>query len=280
VDLDDDKLKPAAQDLMIARLTDELGARPAVVATGGGRHLHWRVAHTKWSHWTDSDDVRWKRVYGLYRRWDAYMAQLAAEYGGSTDGLKDLARIWRVPGTSNHKRTRVRPVRLLQRATGAVRLTDLRRLLDAAGVVTVAGSVSSGSATSAEVEQYLAENTEWLSDAKKVWFLTGLRKRWPSEYAYWGSCYKTAVSLYPMVVRQVRAGYCDAPTADSVLFELFHGELLRRGRFKDDAYREINLPTEWHTIQRFGVENGSAADPVDIYKEVERRRLQARRPKR
>lgn len=272
VDLDDEKLDLQAQDAVIARLTDELGARPAVVATGGGRHVHWRVARTSWAHWDSPDDPAFNRVRVFYRRWSDYAVRLGAEYGGSIDGLKDMSRIWRVPGTSNHKRGAPRPVGLRGLGSGRVRLSDLERLLDAQDVEQpVMVDFNRSAATSAVVQQYMASNTECRRYDRDGFFLSGIRKQWPREYAKTGSCHQSAVALYAEAVRQVRAGYCDAATADSLLYELFRAALDEDGKLTPRRFG--GLDAEWAGIQSWGVSNGSVKDPEDICREIERRRI-------
>lgn len=275
VDLDDAKLAPVAQRQLIARLTDELGASPAVVATGHGRHAHWAVAHTSWAHWAGPTDPAFTRVRLLYRRWSAYTAQCAQDLGGAVDDLKDMARMWRVPGTQNVKGSRTRPVKLVSLGSSAVRLMDLRTLLDARGVAAEhVGEYNRWPATTAECGAYFADNTTCRAHDRH-WFLTGLRNQWPRLYEQTNSCHQSMVSLYAEAVRQVRARYCDAATADRFLYELFCAALDDAGRMTPQ--REAGLSDEWAGIRSWAISNGSAANPATTYREIQQRRRNYRK---
>jgi P4 family phage/plasmid primase-like protien len=72
-----------------------LGVQPVSwVHTGHGLQPHWRVA---------PDGVRRTNadLIALYRRWGRLVAMVAEEHGAKVDGVFDLARVMRVPGTMN-----------------------------------------------------------------------------------------------------------------------------------------------------------------------------------
>lgn len=86
-----------------------LGTPPVgVVMSGHGLQPHWAVAHDDSdpfdeASWKTPDDLRWKNSTSLLRRWGRLVAHVVESRGGHTDGVYDLARVLRTPGTVNIK---------------------------------------------------------------------------------------------------------------------------------------------------------------------------------
>lgn len=86
-----------------------LGTPPVgVVMSGHGLQPHWAVAHDDSdpfdeASWKTPDDLRWMNSTSLLRRWGRLVAHVVESRGGRTDGVYDLARVLRTPGTVNLK---------------------------------------------------------------------------------------------------------------------------------------------------------------------------------
>lgn len=100
-DLDSDKGKLGSEDEcreVIKVLTALLGGRQpvAVVSTGsGGLHPYWRIE--------DYPAENHARAAKLLKRWGLLVQGVAIERDGKTDGVYEVTRILRVPGTHNMK---------------------------------------------------------------------------------------------------------------------------------------------------------------------------------
>lgn len=70
-----------------------LGPPALVIETGGGLHAYWPLA----------ERVEGADAIDLLAQWGAYLAGRAKALGWHLDNVYDLARVMRVPGTSNHK---------------------------------------------------------------------------------------------------------------------------------------------------------------------------------
>lgn len=100
-DLDLGKLTPEAVEAILTKISKVLGAAPAVVVdSGGGRHPYWPLA----------DPPSGDEAAVLLRRFGVLVQRVAAEQGGTADPVYDLARVLRVPGTTNTKYDPPRPV--------------------------------------------------------------------------------------------------------------------------------------------------------------------------
>lgn len=82
------------------RFLDELPLKPsAVVSTGGGLQAHWIFREP----WTFDDDDERRKAEAISRGWNSFLRGLAKRQGCEIDATWDLARVLRVPGTTNHK---------------------------------------------------------------------------------------------------------------------------------------------------------------------------------
>lgn len=124
---------------LVDELSRALGAEPAaIVYSGGGCQPYWLL-----------DGVTAERygvdqIAALSKRWGALVKRLALDLGGAADGVFDLARVFRVPGTVNVKYGAPKPV-TIEFAAGREALGDypswtfeeVTEILDDWGVVDV-----------------------------------------------------------------------------------------------------------------------------------------------
>jgi hypothetical protein len=144
---------------VIDTLTELLGVAPVgIVNSGHGLQPHWALEPGEGTDWTDEKDPRWLDAVALWNRWGRLVAHIAAQWGGNADGVFDLARVMRVPGTINRKKDDDGyPASVgtsLELTYGApVSLDQLRDLLDDRGIVEqpkdrmVAGEIQSAAGT-------------------------------------------------------------------------------------------------------------------------------------
>jgi hypothetical protein len=93
-----------AANAVITDLSSMLGVAPvAVVFSGHGLQPHWAIGRGDGTDWPDSSDPRWLDAVAVLRRWGRLVAHVAELHGGHVDSVYDLARILRVPGTTNRK---------------------------------------------------------------------------------------------------------------------------------------------------------------------------------
>lgn len=118
---------------LVDELSRALGAEPAaIVYSGGGCQPYWLL-----------EDVTAERygvaeIAALSKRWGALVKRLALDLGGAADGVFDLARVFRVPGTVNVKYGEPKPVTVEfgERAT-SWSFEEVTEILDDWGVVEV-----------------------------------------------------------------------------------------------------------------------------------------------
>ena len=97
---------------VIDDLSGLLGAHPvAIVKSGHGLQPHWAIERDTATDWTDESDPRWLDAVALFRRWGRLVQTVALRRGGDRDGVFDLSRVLRVPGTVNRKNP-MQPVRV------------------------------------------------------------------------------------------------------------------------------------------------------------------------
>jgi len=81
-------------------LLEELGLRPTIVVhTGGGLQAYWLFPEP----WVLSGDEERAACKTLSQQWGATLASVWGRHGYAIDSTHDLARILRVPDTTNHK---------------------------------------------------------------------------------------------------------------------------------------------------------------------------------
>jgi hypothetical protein len=93
----------AAADV-IDDLSEMLGSRPVgVVQSGHGLQPHWAIERGDGTDWPDETDPRHSVAAALLRRWGRLVKHVGTSRKGSVDGVFNLDRILRVPGTTNRK---------------------------------------------------------------------------------------------------------------------------------------------------------------------------------
>lgn len=81
---------------LIELLSNLIGVSPtAVVHSGHGLQPYWAI--------DPEEDLTPEQSAGLIQRWGAFVRWLAASQGGQIDSVFDLPRIFRAPGSVNHK---------------------------------------------------------------------------------------------------------------------------------------------------------------------------------
>lgn len=116
---------------LIEELSRALGAPPAaVVFSGGGCQPYWVLEDG------DATTHGIETISALSKRWGQLVKRFAADLGGAADGVFDLARVFRIPGTVNVKYGAARPVSV-EFADHVVSFTvqEITDLLDEYGVV-------------------------------------------------------------------------------------------------------------------------------------------------
>ncbi len=113
----------------------------AVVASGHGLQPHWRLERDASTDWADGDLERRRAAVVMFRRWHRLVASVAERRGGSVDNVSDLARILRVPGTTNVKDPATPVAVTVEFPAGAVPVSWrlLVETLDAYGVAELVG---------------------------------------------------------------------------------------------------------------------------------------------
>lgn len=118
----------AAREILYA---DTLPAPTFVNHTGGGVHAWWLFTEP----WTlDSSEER-RQAARLAEDWQILIRRRAQALGYTADSTHDLARVLRVPGTTNRKLAKqriIRPVTVLDRTEVRLNPSDFRELLDEA----------------------------------------------------------------------------------------------------------------------------------------------------
>lgn len=97
----------AALDL-INVLSAHLGRRPsAVVHSGHGLHPYWRLDRVAGeTDWAPGDQLAIDAAKDRVTRWGRLVQAEAERLGGKVDSVHDLARVLRIPGTTNLKKAK------------------------------------------------------------------------------------------------------------------------------------------------------------------------------
>lgn len=91
-------LPPTADDAMT--VVDAMGPKPSIVVhSGHGLQAWWLLDEA----WVFDDAEERARAAAMANRWNLTMRVRAGERGWVVDATQDLARVMRVPGTTNHK---------------------------------------------------------------------------------------------------------------------------------------------------------------------------------
>lgn len=124
-------LTPQTARAVINDLAAMLGAAPvAVVQSGGGQQPHWQVDRSDATDWADETAPMHGITTALWRRWGRLVRHVAERHGGTIDGVYDLSRVMRIPGTVNTKYDPPRPVAVDYPGGAPVTLTRLAETLD------------------------------------------------------------------------------------------------------------------------------------------------------
>jgi hypothetical protein len=109
----EDNLPPTGEDAM--RITETIPLRPTlIVHSGHGLQVWWLFKEL----WVFENEVERKEAQELSRRSQATLKQRAKEYGWRMDGTHDISRVFRPPGTLNHK-LKPKEARVLRHDEGA-----------------------------------------------------------------------------------------------------------------------------------------------------------------
>ena len=91
-------LPPTDEDAM--RITEAIPLEPTLILhSGHGLQVWWLFKEL----WVFEGEVERKEAQGLSRRFQATLKEMARRYGWHMDGTHDISRIFRPPGTLNHK---------------------------------------------------------------------------------------------------------------------------------------------------------------------------------
>ncbi len=126
-EIDDAKMSRQAADAVIADLAAIIGWPTAVVESGHGRHFYWPIDRS------DTETLTNDAAAALAARFGILVRKVAAGRRGLVDTVSDLARVLRVPGTTNCK-DKGEPVRVVgyRDPRGLVlHVADVRTALDA-----------------------------------------------------------------------------------------------------------------------------------------------------
>jgi hypothetical protein len=101
---------PPDTDAAIA-LLQEFPLQPTMlIHSGGGLHGYWLFEEP----WAFDTDAEREEAADLLQRFQATLRQKAQTHGWKLDSTHDLARVLRLPGTTNHKTDPGRPVQILK----------------------------------------------------------------------------------------------------------------------------------------------------------------------
>jgi len=101
---------------VIEKINDLTPSPSVIISSGGGWHLYWLLSDT-----TAITDQNREQIRKIQDRWVRFM--------GGDPGAKDLARVLRVPGSTNHKYNPPRPVELIAQNALFYDLADLEMIL-------------------------------------------------------------------------------------------------------------------------------------------------------
>ncbi|MFG3619065.1 AAA family ATPase [Nocardia sp. NPDC047654] len=154
--------KAAAQDRLEAVITELaglVGARPTyVVASGHGLQPVWCFEEP----FAVDDNEDRREAKHLLKRWGHLVGRVAESHGVKADSVWDLARLLRMPGTTNTKPDMEPVAATIESHSGEmVSIDRIREVLDENDIPELSvDEISDGIATDAEVEAFIAENRE------------------------------------------------------------------------------------------------------------------------
>lgn len=102
-------LPPTIEDALA--LVREVGGQPsAIIQSGHGLQAWWAFDQP----WAFQSDAEREQAKGFLLRWQLQFKQAAAVHGWDVDSTHDLARVYRIPGTTNYKRQPYQPAILIE----------------------------------------------------------------------------------------------------------------------------------------------------------------------
>jgi hypothetical protein len=158
-------IKPGAcPDLDVAHeIVDELsaivGTRPsAVVHSGGGVHAYWPI----------EDGALDELSRGLPRRWGRLVAAVAHQRNVAVDGVYDLSRMLRVPGTVNNKAEPV-PVVAYTDTGGPLSVAEVDERLTEVGICPEDGDDTAETLSNPETWEYAEHTCGYVAAMINAW---------------------------------------------------------------------------------------------------------------
>ncbi|QFG08917.1 DNA primase [Mycobacterium phage MalagasyRose] len=152
---------------IIDDLSDLLGVRPsAIVHSGHGLQPYWPIE--------DAESVT--NAGALLKRWGRLVALVADRRGAKVDGVYDLARVMRVPGTMNVKTEPFVMATCEFDTGGPLTVDEVRERLDEAGVPHLDGD---GSSLVAHID--LSPPSTWAWAATACHYATTMAAGWAQD---------------------------------------------------------------------------------------------------
>lgn len=173
-ELDDAKMSRSAADAAIAEIAEVLGWPSAVLESGHGRHFYWPIRR--------DDTLSNVAAAVLSARFGILVKMAASKRPGTVDTVSDLARMLRVPGSTNRKAEPV-PVLGFRDPRGIpLRVADVVAALDAKKVPVVDESDAARDVVSPPSGWgYAAERVEvpcrWLRTKADAWLTDSVGQR-------------------------------------------------------------------------------------------------------
>ena len=247
----------AAADV-IDDLSAMLGTRPvAVVQSGHGLQPHWAVERGDDTDWPDENDPRHGDATALLRRWGRLVRHVAERHGGSVDGVFNLDRILRAPGTTNRKDPD-HPVRTTigWNSGGPVTLTRVAEALMEYGVKELPGDRDT-------LGEVVSEPGSWTWADSTCGYVAAMVTNWGSDKP--SARHPWLVSQATRLAAAHRNGcitQVDYQRAAERLTERFRWLLANTQERRDEAKGEITDTLDW------GVERAATRIDEQIGKEL------------
>ncbi len=170
-EIDDAKMSRGAADAVIADIAGVIGWPTAIVESGHGRHFYWPIDRD------DAEALSNGAAAALAERFGTLVRKVAASRRGLVDTVSDLARVLRVPGTTNCKADPV-PVRGHRDLRGVVlRVADVRAALDAQRIPEVDETEAARDVVCPPADWKF---TAAMANAPCAWLATKI-KNWPTD---------------------------------------------------------------------------------------------------
>lgn len=166
-DLDDEKMFRAGTDAIIAEISALIGPPSAITESGHGRQPYWPLDRSDAEHLSNGEAA------ALAERFGILITRKAAGKRGSVDTVDDLARMLRVPGSTNRKKpAEPRLVTCSRDRRGdPVKIADLLAALDAEKIPAVDPAEAMRDVVSAPADWTFTAGMEckWLATKIGAW---------------------------------------------------------------------------------------------------------------